>query len=167
VSRAESEVDLFARGRIADLDERTLGRLLERAPSDDDGALASATAAILADVRTRGDEALRDMAARFDGVRLDALDVPRETWARALSALDSSVRAAFMRAAENIRRFHAAQLPDDVVLEVEAGVRITRTWTPLARVGVYAPGGRAAYPSSVLMGVIPAKAAGVQDVIVC
>ncbi|MBM4184554.1 MAG: histidinol dehydrogenase, partial [Gemmatimonadetes bacterium] len=99
--------------------------------------------------------------------RLDALEVPRRSWDDAVAALDVDVRAALERAAANIRRFHEAQLPGDVTLEVEPGVRITRTWTPLARVGVYAPGGRAAYPSSVLMGVVPARAAGVNEVIVC
>jgi histidinol dehydrogenase len=161
------ELRLSARGRIRDLDVDALRALLERAPSDANGSLASATAAILADVSVRGDEALRAMAVRFDRVRLDALEVPRATWDEALASLDTSVRLAFERAAENIRRFHAAQMPGDVVVEIEDGVRVTRTWTPLERVGVYAPGGRAAYPSSVLMGVIPAKAAGVKDVVVC
>ena len=78
-----------------------------------------------------------------------------------------NVRQALLRAAGNIRSFHAAQIPRDVVFDVEAGVRITRTVVPLERVGVYAPGGRAAYPSSVLMGVVPAKAAGVGEVVVC
>jgi histidinol dehydrogenase len=167
VSPGSPELRLSARGRIRDLDAETLRGLLERAPSDTSGSLASATAAILADVRARGDEALRAMAVRFDRVQLDALEVPRAAWDEARASLDSSVHAAFERAAENIRRFHAAQMPPDVVVEIEDGVRITRTWTPLERVGVYAPGGRAAYPSSVLMGVIPAKAAGVAEAIVC
>lgn len=161
-----SGVDLFARGRLADLPAATLARLLDRRPADD-ADVAAAVAGMLADVRARGDAALRDMAQRFDGVRLDALEVPRRSWDDAVAALDVDVRAALERAAANIRRFHEAQLPGDVTLEVEPGVRITRTWTPLARVGVYAPGGRAAYPSSVLMGVVPARAAGVNEVIVC
>jgi len=144
----------------------TLGRLLDRAPTGDP-SLASSVAALIADVRARGDAALLEMAERFDKVRLDALEVPRSAWERALASLDADVRRALERAADNIRRFHAAQIPADVALDVEPGVRITRTWTPLARVGVYAPGGRAAYPSSVLMGVVPAKAAGVADVLVC
>jgi histidinol dehydrogenase len=159
-------VRLFARGRLADLDAETEARLLDRAPTDDPG-LADSVAKLIADVRARGDRALLDMAERFDGVRLERLEVPREAWTRAVDALDRGVRAALERAADNIRRFHAAQIPADVSLEVEPGVRITRRWTPLARVGVYAPGGRAAYPSSVLMGVVPAKAAGVTEVIVC
>lgn len=161
-----SQVDLFARGRLTDLDAPTLERLLDRAPRDDP-SLADSVAALLADVRERGDTALLEMAERFDGVRLEALEVPREAWAAAVTSLDPTVKAALERAAANISRFHEAQLPGEVSLDVEPGVRITRAWTPLARVGVYAPGGRAAYPSSVLMGVVPAKAAGVPEVVVC
>jgi len=159
-------VDLFARGRIADLAPATRARLLDRKPADDADVVA-AVAGMLADVRVRGDAALRDMAQRFDGVRLDALEVPRRAWDEAVARLDPAVRAGLERAAANIRRFHQAQLPADVTLEVEPGVRITRTWAALDRVGVYAPGGRAAYPSSVLMGVVPARAAGVREVVVC
>jgi histidinol dehydrogenase len=118
-------------------------------------------------VRERGDDALLAMAERFDGVRLESIEVPRVAWDEAVAALDPDVKDALERAAFNIRRFHEAQLPGEVSLDVEPGVRITRAWAPLARVGVYAPGGRAAYPSSVLMGVVPAKAAGVGEVVVC
>lgn len=159
-------VELFARGPLAGLRPSELARLLDRAPADDPDLPAS-VARIVADVRARGDRALFEMAERFDGVRLSALEVPRAEWNRAAAALDPRVRNALERAAGNIRRFHEAQLPADVVLEVEPGVRVARTWVPLARVGVYAPGGRAAYPSSVLMGVVPAKAAGVREVVVC
>ena len=162
-----SPVSLLARGRIRELGAETLARLFERAPADDDGGVASSTAAILVDVRSRGDAALREMAERFDRVRLDRLEVPRRLWDDALASLDPGVRAALERAAANIRRFHEGQVPHDVVFDLEDGVRLTRAWTPLACVGVYAPGGRAAYPSSVLMGVVPAKAAGVPDVVVC
>jgi histidinol dehydrogenase len=161
-----STVKLFARGRLAELDATTLERLLDRSPRDDPG-LAASVAAMLVDVRERGDEALLEMAERFDGVQLKALEVRREAWADACASLDPDVKAALERAAANIQRFHKAQVPDEVSLEVEPGVRITRAWTALALVGVYAPGGRAAYPSSVLMGVVPAKAAGVAEVVVC
>ena len=161
-----SSVEFFARGRLSDLGAVTLERLFDRAPRDDP-SLATSVAAILADVRERGDTALLELAERFDGVRLEALEVPREVWTAAVAELDPKVKAALERAAANIRRFHEAQLPSEVSLEVEPDVRITRAWTPLARVGVYAPGGRAAYPSSVLMGVVPAKAAGVPEVVVC
>jgi histidinol dehydrogenase len=166
VSADESPVELLARGRLADLDREAEARLLDRAPRDDPG-LAESVSRLIAEVRSRGDEALLEMAERFDGVHLDALEVPASEWTGATDALDPQVRAALERAARNIRRFHAAQIPAEVSLEVEPGVRITRAWTPLARVGVYAPGGRAAYPSSVLMGVVPAKAAAVSEVLVC
>jgi histidinol dehydrogenase len=157
---------LFAEGRLADLSAEARRRLLDRTPADEP-QLAAQVAALLDDVRLRGDEALLEMAERFDGARLDALEVPRNRWTEALESQDPEVRRGLERAAGNIRRFHAAQLPADVTLEVEPGVRITRRWAPLARVGVYAPGGRAAYPSSVLMGVVPARAAGVGEVVVC
>lgn len=161
-----SGLRLFAEGRLADLPPDVRRRLLERAPSDEPRVVKQ-VAALVDDVRRNGDEALLEMAARFDGVRLDALEVPRERWVEALGSLDPEVRRALERAAANVRRFHEAQLPADVTLEVEPGVRVTRRWAPLDRVGVYAPGGRAAYPSSVLMGVVPARAAGVGEVIVC
>ncbi len=161
-----STVELFARGRLADLDDATRARLLDRAPTDDP-QLAESVAALMSDVRARGDEALLEMAERFDGVRLDSVEIPREAWDGAVADLDPTVKAGLERAAANIRTFHEAQMPAEVTLDVEPGVRITRAWAPLGRVGVYAPGGRAAYPSSVLMGVVPARAAGVGDVVVC
>lgn len=166
MSTTSGELELLARGRVSDLDAATEARLMDRSPRDDPG-LAGSVAELIADVRSRGDEALLEMAERFDGVRLQALEVPESEWVRAVEGLDPGVRAALERAARNIHGFHAAQIPPEVSLEVEPGVRITRAWAPLARVGVYAPGGRAAYPSSVLMGVVPAKAAGVGEVLVC
>lgn len=139
---------------------------MERAPADQPD-LAASVADMVADVRARGDDALLEMAARFDGVELEALEIPRARWDVALQGLPPAVRSGLERAAGNIRRFHAAQIPTDVTLDVEPGIRITRRWVPLERVGVYAPGGRAAYPSSVLMGVVPAVAVGVGEVIVC
>lgn len=172
----DAGLSLFAEGRLADLEPGVRRRLLERDLAEEPSTGAEdaeprtterAVAAMIADVRARGDEALRDMGERFDGVRLDALEIPPARWKAALDALDADVRRALERAAANLSTFHRAQMPADVSVEVEPGVRVTRTWSPLRRVGVYAPGGRAAYPSSVLMGVVPARAAGVEEVIVC
>ena len=140
---------------------------LTRRTLPDDPALVASVGRIILDVRTRGDRALLEMAERFDGVALASLEIPRRRWREALDALDGATRRALQRAARNIERFHAAQRPTDVTAEVEPGVRVTRRWTPVAAVGVYAPGGRAAYPSSVLMGVVPARVAGVAEIVVC
>ena len=165
-STAVTPLELRAVGRLADLDEESRAALIDRQPMDDPG-LGDSVAQLMADVRTHGDEALIEMAARFDGAQLGAVEVPRARWDEALGSLRPEIRKALERAAANIRRFHEAQRPDDVTVEVETGVRITRSWVALERVGVYAPGGTAAYPSSVLMGVVPARAAGVDEVIVC
>jgi histidinol dehydrogenase len=157
---------LRARGRVADLSDDQSAVLLDRSTTPDPEASATVVS-ILADVHARGDISLVEMAERFDGIALETLEVPREAWAEALTELDPAVRTALERAARNIESFHSAQLPTDVRVETEPGVVVHRRWTPLERVGVYAPGGTAAYPSSVLMGVVPARAAGVAEVVVC
>ncbi len=161
-----TRVALLASGRLSRLSPDLLASLLDRGGGES-SELSDDVAALLADVASRGDVALREMAQRFDGVTLDVLEVPRAEWEAALVALDPAVRSALERADRNITSFHAAQRPQEVVFDVEPGVRVTRVSRPLDSVGVYAPGGRAAYPSSVLMGVAPAKALGVNTVIVC
>lgn len=159
-------VELFVRGPLSGLEPAAVTHLLER-DLGDEGRVGDLVAELIDEVRARGDDALMDMAERFDGVKLDALEVPREAWDEALAGLSDLVRTALERAARNIRTFHAAQVPGEVSVEVEPGVRVTRVSVPVERAGVYAPGGRAAYPSSVLMGVVPARAAGVREVVVC
>lgn len=153
-------------GRIADLTAQQKTLLFERRPSDE-ADVQQATRALLDDVRARGDDALREMTAKFDRVQLEAIEIPKARWAEAVAALDPEVRSALERAARNIEAFHRAQIPAEVRLEVEPGVLLGRRFVPLGAVGVYAPGGRAAYPSSVLMGVVPARAAGVREIVVC
>ena len=141
-------------------------RLLERGRATDP-TVAADVARIIEDVRARGDDALRDLARRFDGAELDTLEVPRARWDEALTGLDAGVRAALEQAAAAIETFHRAQLPAAIEIETQPGVRLGRRSEPLRRVGVYAPGGRAAYPSSVLMGIVPARVAGVAEVVLC
>ncbi len=157
---------LAADGALQDLDATVRRRLLERRPSDEED-VREVTRRMLERVREEGDEALRDFARRFDGVEPTGLDVPRRAWKEALDRLDPEVKRGLERAARNIETFHRALVPDEVVVEVEPGVRLGRRFVPLDAVGVYAPGGRAAYPSSVLMGVVPARAAGVPEIVVC
>jgi histidinol dehydrogenase len=132
-----------------------------------DTAVRGRTAAIVHRVRTGGDDALLALAAELDGVELQTLAVPRDLRMRALSSLDEPVRRSLERAAANIEAVHRTFLPRASELEVETGVIVGRRPDPLDSVGVYAPGGRAAYPSSVLMGAIPARVAGVGRVILC
>ena len=140
--------------------------LFDRSTSRDE-AVRARTADIIAHVRSHGDAALRELARELDGVALERLEVPRECWRQALDALDPALRRAMERAATNIAAAHAAMRPRAVETETEPGVVIGRRPDPLRRVGVYAPGGRAAYPSSVLMGAVPARVAGVGEVILC
>jgi histidinol dehydrogenase len=153
-------------GRLADLTPAEEATLFDRAPAQQ-SELARVVATIVEDVRTHGDNALRDLVWHFDGVRLDALEVPRATWDAALTALEPRVRAALEYAAQSVRAVHRAQRPMAIELQVQPGVHVGRRPDPLRRVGVYVPGGLAAYPSSVLMGAIPARVAGVGEVVVC
>jgi histidinol dehydrogenase len=126
-----------------------------------------ATEQIIQRVRTDGDRALREMARTYDGVELDSLEVPLAVRRRALEGIDRPLRSALERAARNIELVHAASLPRTVEVETEPGVIVGRRPDPLQRVGIYSPGGRAAYASSVLMAGTPARVAGVSEIILC
>jgi histidinol dehydrogenase len=154
------------RGSVSTLGAAERSRLMDRVPASDDIVRTTAEA-IIDVVRHEGDSALISLARDYDKVRLRSLDVPRDAWREALQALEPDVRAAMERAARNIRAVHSAMAPVSIETQPEPGITIGRRPDPLARVGVYAPGGRAAYPSSVLMGVIPARVAGVKEIIVC
>jgi histidinol dehydrogenase len=122
-------------------------------------------ARLLRAVRDEGDAAIRHWTARIDGVSLDALTVPPETISAALAQIPADLRASLELAADRIRAFHALQpLPDWTTTTL--GGRIGQRVTPLARVGVYVPGGTAPLPSSLLMGAIPAQVAGVEEIVV-
>lgn len=125
-----------------------------------------AVARLLADVRTRGDAALRDWTARIDGVALAAVEVPVTAWQAAYDALDADLRAALETSAGRIRDFHARQPIPNWTTDAMGGT-LGQRLVPLERVGVYVPGGTAPLPSSLLMAAIPARVAGVDEVIVC
>lgn len=121
-------------------------------------------ARIVDDVRRRGEEALREQADRFDGVSGHDVRVPKAHIDEALAALPGDVRAALEEAIRRVRLASAAQIPEPRVTEIGAGARITQRWQPVRRVGVYIPGGKAVYPSSVVMNVVPAQVAGVAQI---
>lgn len=126
-------------------------------------ALAAA-ARIVDDVRTRGEEALREQAAQFDGVEGHALRVPAEQIAEAAASVDPEVRAALEEAILRVRQGSAAQVPAPQTTDIGPGARIVQRWQPVNRAGVYIPGGKAVYPSSVIMNVVPAQVAGVTEI---
>lgn len=153
-------------GVLSEIDEHDRSALFNRTTSRDEG-IRTQVEAMIEFVRDTGDEALRGLTRELDGVKLENIEVSREAIDKALASLDPELRAVMERSARNIRRAHEAFRPTSTEVETEPGVIVGRRPDPLARVGVYAPGGRAVYPSSVLMGVVPAKVAGVTEVIVC
>jgi histidinol dehydrogenase len=126
----------------------------------------AAVRSILADVRSGGDAAVLALTSRFDGVALGSLSVPREEWEAALARIDPDVRAGLEAAAASVRAFQEAERTGDVT-HTAAGIETRTIRVPVDRAGCYVPGGRAVYPSTVLMTVIPAKVAGVEHVAVC
>ncbi|HEX5741275.1 MAG TPA: histidinol dehydrogenase [Pilimelia sp.] len=117
-------------------------------------------------VRAHGFAAIRDATARFDGVTLERLRVPREALAAAGAALDPAVRAALTESIRRARAVHSAQRRPDHTTQVVPGGTVTERWLPVARVGLYVPGGLAVYPSTVVMNVVPAQEAGVESLVV-
>jgi histidinol dehydrogenase len=152
-------------GPCRELDASIRRALFDRTSADDD--VRERTAEIVARVRREGDVALRALAIELDGVSLDQLEVPRSIWARALDLLDPALRRSIERSMDNLARVHRSFLPAAQETESEPGVLVGRRPDPLGRVGVYAPGGRATYPSSVLMGMVPARIAGVGELVLC
>ncbi len=124
----------------------------------------TAAAEIVHDVAERGEAALREQAERFDGASGHDIRVPAQQLDEALEALDPEVRAALEAAIVRVRAASAAQVPAPVVTEIAPGAAVEQRWQPVRRVGVYVPGGKAVYPSSVVMNVVPAQVAGVGQI---
>jgi len=149
------------RGRV--LSSAELLAVVPRADSARDEALIIA-ARIVDDVAVRGEEALREQAAQFDHVTDHAIAVPAAHLDDALDALDPAVRSALEEAIVRVRAASTAQVPAPVVTEIGPGARVTQRWQPVRRVGLYVPGGKAVYPSSVVMNTVPAQVAGVREI---
>lgn len=148
---------------IRTADTRALNRLLER-PAARSDEVEDQVAAIVADVRRRGDRALLQYARRFDGLT-DAIEVSREEIAEGIKSTPPAVRRALRVAARHIRLVARQQLPKGSRARIAPGVVVEQRVTPLARVGCYVPGGRYPLPSSLLMTAIPARVAGVGEVV--
>lgn len=157
----------MSRLRLLDLRGRDVAQDLELPRPR--AALEEASAAVdeaIAAVRDGGDAALRSLTSRFDGVEIDDPVVPGEVLDAALADLDPSVRAALERAVDQVRWFHERARPADWEDERD-GARMGQWHRPVARAGVYVPGGKAVYPSTVVMTVVPARVAGVDEVVLC
>jgi histidinol dehydrogenase len=149
----------------ASLGRQRLDGVLPRARLDVEAVL-DAVRPVCEDVRQRGAAAVRDQTKRFDGVDLATTRVPPRALSDALAGLDPDVRAALQEAARRARLVHEAQLPPDAVTKIADGATVTERYVPVGRAGVYVPGGLVAYPSSVVMNVIPAQVAGVAEIAV-
>ena len=156
----------FLNTKDADFDARftaLLGQKREDSPDVDD-----AVAAIIADVRARGDAAVLDLTARLDKLALtpETMAFTKAEIEAEIAKVASEDRAALELAADRIRAYHARQMPQDALWQDATGATLGWRWTPVSAAGLYVPGGLASYPSSVLMNAIPAKVAGVKRLVV-
>jgi len=150
-----------------DLDDAGRAAALARPAQSRAVALREGVETIVAAVRARGDDALREFTERYDGTALDALDVRDDEFVAAEARLPSELKAAIREAAERIERFHRAAAPTPVAVETAPGVRVERVLRPIRRVGLYVPAGGAPLPSTAIMLGVPAAIAGCREVVLC
>lgn len=131
-----------------------------------DEAIQEGARAICRDIRAGGDVALANAAAAYGGARNGEMRIDRAELGSALSTIDTQTRRALESAIAAVTDFHQAQSPNDLEVVTAPGVSITRTWSPLRRIGAYVPGGKAAYPSTLIMTAVPALVAGVEEIVV-
>ena len=154
---------------VRDLDQaqRELQRLSSRTTQTQQGEARERVETILAAVRDRGDAAIADFTVQFDGFRPEPMEVSPEALEQAWASLPTNLRDALELAHRRITDFHQRQRPADLAVTGPHGEQLGRRWRPVERAGLYVPGGRAAYPSTVLMNAVPARVAGVKDVVIC
>nr|WP_255617476.1 MULTISPECIES: histidinol dehydrogenase [unclassified Synechococcus] len=144
-----------------------LQRLSSRTTQTQQSEARERVDAILAAVRDRGDAAIADFTERFDGFRPLPMAVPQEALEQAWTTLPTNLRDALELAHRRITDFHQRQRPADLAVTGPHGEQLGRRWRPVQRAGLYVPGGRAAYPSTVLMNAVPARVAGVKELVIC
>ena len=147
--------------------EAELQRLTRRTKSGQQKEVQERVESILTAVRERGDAALCEFTERFDGFRPDPVAVPQQQLEQAWKDLPDNLRDALELAHRRISEFHQRQRPQDIRMQGAHGEQLGRRWRPVQRAGLYVPGGRAAYPSTVLMNAVPARVAGVDQVVIC
>ena len=149
------------------LDEAARAALLARPAQTVAQRTRDAVAGLLADVQTRGDQALREITARFDGVALETFEVSEEEFAAAHTAVPTELRQAMQEAADRIEAFHRAGMAQPYAVETAPGVVCERMILPIPRVGLYVPAGSAPLPSTALMLGVPSRLAGCREVVLC
>jgi histidinol dehydrogenase len=140
-------------------------QLVTRRPVTDE--IQDQVSGILGAVRDGGDRALLDLTERYDGVRLTSSVVPEDAWQVALDGLNRNVRGALTEEIRRVEAVHRAQQFQEEAVAVAPGVQVWREWRPFRRVGLYVPGGRTVYPSSVPMLAVPAQIAGCAEIVLC
>jgi len=155
-------IQSLPQGEVA---ERRLAVIAERTGGDQMREAADRVEAILEQVRQHGDTALLELSERFDGVRPEPLRIPPERLQQAWQQCTPELKAALELAHARILAFHEQQRPADLAVTGPHGERLGRRWRPVSRAGLYVPGGRASYPSTVLMNAVPARVAGVQRLV--
>lgn len=164
--KVQAIVSIMIFKKLSELSDSDLNKLHSRGKGLAD--VGASVDAILENVQKNGDAAILEYAKQFDKADLKSLQVTSAEIEEAVASLDSNLLKHLRQAAENIRRFHAAQLPKEIwYIEETPGIVLGQKTIPLSKVGCYVPGGRASYPSTVLMTALPAKVAGVTEVIVC
>jgi len=156
---------MINRRTLKEVDKAEIVELFPRKPVTP--AAAGAARDAIARVRAGGDDALRELTKKYDGVELDSLEVGEAELRKAEKDVPQSALRMLERAKKNIENFHAATRPKDWEEEFEPGVFLGVRYLPFKTVGAYVPGGRAAYPSTALMCLVPAKVAGVENVVAC
>lgn len=150
---------------IYQFNDITPGQILNRDIQAEEN-VSAAVDAVLADVRRRGDAALKEYTKRFDGVELEQLQVSQSELDEAWTSLDAEFIKTLEMAAENIRKFHEKQVHRDFVVADQPGVIMGQRYTPIEKVGICVPSSPVAFPSTILMNVIPAKIAGVNEIVI-
>lgn len=151
---------------IVELGSIERNKLLERSKIDAESVI-NVVSDIINNVKQNGDNALKVYTEKFDNVKLEKFQVSRDEIKRSYAHVDKNVVEALKKAAKNIKKFHKAQIPEEWFKEVDRGINAGQIIRPFEIIGCYIPGGRAVYPSSVLMTIIPAKIAGVKKIICC
>lgn len=153
--------------KLSELSDEERNKLIGRGGGDL-ANVEDTVAAILEDVKHNGDASLRGYTKKFDGADIETIEVSKEEIDEAVKSVDPQLLEHLEFAAANIKRFHEAQMPKKIwFIEVSPGIELGQKFTPLESVGAYVPGGRASYPSTALMTVVPAKVAGVKNVVMC